>query len=223
MRLDIEAELGFVVGGSTAIGARVGVDEAADHVFGVVLLNDWTARDIQAWEYVPLGPFLGKSFSTSISAWVLPLEALRDARVALPGQDPEPLPYLRGASAAATYGLDIALRGAAERHPGLAARPTPRCTGRPPRCWPTSPSTAPACATVTCSAPARSAAPTPRPRGSLLELTWNGQEPLTLADGSTRTFLQDGDTVTITGWAPGPDGTRVGLGEVTGTIVPSRA
>ena len=107
VRLDIEAELGFVVGGATALGSRVGVDEADDHLFGVVLLNDWSARDIQAWEYVPLGPFLGKSFGTSISAWVLPMAALSEARVALPGQDPEPLPYLRGATDGATYGLDI--------------------------------------------------------------------------------------------------------------------
>ena len=97
IRLDIEAELGYVVGGATALGSRVSVDEAADHLFGVVVLNDWSARDIQAWEYVPLGPFLGKSFATSISAWVDPLEALAAARVPLPGQsDPQVLPYLRG-------------------------------------------------------------------------------------------------------------------------------
>src|SRR6478609_9504026 len=105
-RLDIEAELGFVVGGATPLGERVGVDEAADHLFGVVLLNDWSARDIQAWEYVPLGPFLGKSFATSISPWVVPLDALDAARIPLPRQDPEPLPYLKG-SGDSIFGLDI--------------------------------------------------------------------------------------------------------------------
>ena len=165
MRLDIEAELGFVVGGATAIGTRVGVDEADDHLFGVVLLNDWSARDIQAWEYVPLGPFLGKSFCTSISAWVLPMEALRDARVALPGQDPEPLPYLRGADDAATYGLDVHCEVRLNGTLDLDARTTRGCTGRPRRCWPTSASTAPACATATCSGRGPSAAPTPARAG----------------------------------------------------------
>ena len=100
-RLDIEAEVGFVVGGATDLGMPVPLSEAGDHLFGVVLLNDWSARDIQAWEYVPLGPFLGKSFATSISAWVTPMAALTDARVDLPGQEPEPLPYLRGPEARA--------------------------------------------------------------------------------------------------------------------------
>jgi fumarylacetoacetase len=219
VRLDIEAELGFVVGGATPIGTRVGVDEADDHLFGVVLLNDWSARDIQAWEYVPLGPFLGKSFCTSISAWVLPMEALHEARLALPGQDPEPLPYLRGADDAATYGLDIhcevRLNGTVVSRPDYAGM-----------YW--SPTQMLAHLSVN-GASLRDgdlfgsgtiSGADPGTRGSLLELSWNGQEPLSLADGSSRSFLQDGDTVTITGWAPGPDGGRVGLGEVTGTVVP---
>ena len=119
IRLDIEAELGYVVGGATALGSRVSVDEAADHLFGVVILNDWSARDIQAWEYVPLGPFLGKSFATSISAWVTPLEALAAARVPLPGQsDPEVLPYLRGDA----FGLDVHVEVEPQRHGRLAPR-----------------------------------------------------------------------------------------------------
>jgi fumarylacetoacetase len=105
-RLDIEAELGFVVGVGSALGCAVGVDDFAAHVFGVVLLNDWSARDIQAWEYVPLGPHLGKSFATSVSPWVVPLAALEEARVPLPGQDPRPLPYLRES---ASWGLDVDL------------------------------------------------------------------------------------------------------------------
>ena len=222
VRLDIEAELGFVVGGATPIGTRVGVDEADDHLFGVVLLNDWSARDIQAWEYVPLGPFLGKSFCTSISAWVLPLEALHGARVALPGQDPEPLPYLRGADDAATYGLDIhcevRLNDTLISTPDYAAM-----------YW--SPAQMLAHLSVNGAslrngdlfASGTISGSDPGTRGSLLELTWNGQEPLSLADGSSRSFLQDGDTVIITGWAPGPDGGRVALGEVSGTIMPGSA
>jgi fumarylacetoacetase len=221
MRLDIEAELGFVVGGATSIGSRVGVDEADDHLFGVVLLNDWSARDIQAWEYVPLGPFLGKSFCTSISAWVLPMEALHDARVALPGQDPEPLPYLRGADDAATYGLDVhcevRLNGTLISTPdyaGMYWSPTQMLAHLSVNGASLRDGDLFGSGTISGSDAGT--------RGSLLELTWNGQEPLRLADGSSRSFLQDGDTVTITGWAPGPDGGRVALGEVTGTVVPGR-
>jgi fumarylacetoacetase len=221
VRLDIEAELGFVVGGATPIGTRVGVDEADDHLFGVVLLNDWSARDIQAWEYVPLGPFLGKSFCTSVSAWVLPMEALHDARVALPGQDPEPLPYLRGADDAATYGLDVhcevRLNGTLISTPdyaGMYWSPTQMLAHLSVNGASLRDGDLFGSGTISGSDAGT--------RGSLLELTWNGQEPLRLADGSSRSFLQDGDTVTITGWAPGPDGGRVALGEVTGTVVPGR-
>ena len=219
VRLDIEAELGFVVGGATPIGTRVGVDEADDHLFGVVLLNDWSARDIQAWEYVPLGPFLGKSFGTSISAWVLPMAALSEARVPLPGQDPEPLPYLRGADDAATYGLDVhcevRLNGTLISTPdyaGMYWSPTQMLAHLSVNGASLRDGDLFGSGTISGSDAGT--------RGSLLELTWNGQEPLRLTDGSSRSFLQDGDTVTITGWAPGPDGGRVALGEVTGTVVP---
>ena len=222
VRLDIEAELGFVVGGATDLGSRVGVDEADDHLFGVVLLNDWSARDIQAWEYVPLGPFLGKSFGTSISAWVLPMAALSEARVALPGQDPEPLPYLRGTTDGATYGLDVhcevRLNGTLVSSPHYADlywSPTQMLAHLSVNGASLRDGDLFGSGTISGS--------DPRTRGSLLELTWNGQEPLQLDDGTTRAFLQDGDTVTITGWAPGPDGTRVGLGEVSGTVVPGPA
>jgi fumarylacetoacetase len=218
IRLDIEAELGYVVGGATELGSRVTVDEAADHLFGVVILNDWSARDIQAWEYVPLGPFLGKSFATSISAWVTPLDALAHARVALPGQDePRTLPYLSGSA----FGLDIHLEVAI--NDTVVSRPE-----NSGMYW--SPAQMLAHLTVngaslrdgdlfgsgTISGPNRES------RGSLLELTWNGTEPLTLADGTTRGFLEDGDTVTITAWAPGADDARIDLGEVSGTIQPAR-
>ncbi|MCA0337593.1 MAG: fumarylacetoacetase [Actinobacteria bacterium] len=225
IRLDIEAELGFVVGGSpTTLGRPVSVGESDEHLFGVVLLNDWSARDIQAWEYVPLGPFLGKSFATSISPWVVTMEALRAARVALPGQDPEPLPYLRGEptadGATTAYGLDIDYD--VEWNGTLVSRP-------PYRTMYWSPAQMLAHMTVngatiapgdlfgsgTISGPERDQ------RGSFLELSWSGQEPVTLSDGSTRSFLEDGDTVTLRASAPGPDGSVIGLGECTGRIRPA--
>jgi len=218
IRLDIEAELGYVVGGATELGSRVSVDEAVDHLFGVVLLNDWSARDLQAWEYVPLGPFLGKSFATTVSAWVTPLEALDTARVPLPGQtDPQVLPYLRGDAFGLDVHVEVALNGT------VVSRPEHRVMY-----W--SPAQMLAHLTVngaslrdgdlfgsgTISGPEKGS------RGSLLELTWNGTDPLQLPDGSTRGFLEDGDTVTMTAWAPGPDGARIGIAEATGTIRPAR-
>lgn len=219
VKLDIEAELGFVVGGATEVGTPVGVEETPGHLFGVALFNDWSARDIQAWEYVPLGPFLGKSFGSSMAAWVTPLEALREARVPLPAQDPVPLDYLHG-SAEASYGLDIEME--VRINGTLVSRPPYRTMY-----W----SAAQMLAHLTVNGAAISdgdlfasgttSGPEPKTRGSLLELTWNGAEPIALEDGSTRTFLEDGDTVTITGSAPGPGGTRIGLAEVTGTVRPS--
>ena len=217
IRLDIEAELGYVVGGATPLGSRVSVDEAADHLFGVVILNDWSARDLQAWEYVPLGPFLGKSFATSISAWVTPLEALEAAHVALPGQaEPPVLPYLEGNAFGLDVHLEVSINGTVVSRPEHSGM-----------YW--SPAQMLAHMTVN-GASLRNgdlfgsgtiSGPTRETRGSLLELTWNGTEPLTLSDGSTRGFLEDGDTVTMTAWAPGRDGARIGLGEVTGTIRPA--
>ena len=133
VRLDIEAELGFVVGGGTRLGEPVTLADADEHLFGVVLLNDWSARDLQAWEYVPLGPFLGKSFATSISPWVVTTEALRAARVPLPGQDPQPLPYLR-ASRPTTAPARPTGSTCTSRSTGTArssrARSSATCTGR---------------------------------------------------------------------------------------------
>jgi fumarylacetoacetase len=216
-RLDIEAEVGFVVGMPSRLGMPLSVDDLASHVFGVVLVNDWSARDIQAWEYVPLGPFLGKSFATSISPWVVPLEALDASWTPAPARDPEPLPYLRGRS---DRGLDLALEVHLNGH--VVSRPpfatmywTPAqqlahltVNGATVR-------TGDLFASGTVSGPDRAQ------RGSLLELTWNATEPLALPDGTTRTFLEDGDTVTISGTAPGAGGGRVSLGAVTGVIVPS--
>ncbi|PYC85824.1 fumarylacetoacetase [Streptomyces tateyamensis] len=213
-RLDIEAELGFVVGAGSALGEPVAVDDFAQHVFGVVLLNDWSARDVQAWEYVPLGPFLGKSFATSISPWVVPLAALAAARTATPVQDPPPLPYLVEKE---PWGLDLVLE--VELNGQLVSRPP--YAGM---YW--SPAQMLAHTTVN-GASLRTgdlygsgtvSGDEPDQRGSLIELTWNGRDPIALADGTSRTFLQDGDTVRITASAPGADGVRIGFGEVSGTV-----
>lgn len=216
-RLDIEAEVGFVVGIPTPPGHRVRTVDFAEHVFGVVLVNDWSARDIQAWEYVPLGPFLGKSFATSVSPWVLPLDALTAARVEPPVQEPPVLPYLERAEAwALDLTLEIALNGTVISRPpfrGLYWTPDQQLahlTGNG-----ASLRIGDLYASGTVSGPA------PDQRGSLLELTWNGTQPLRLPDGSTRAFLADGDTVTISATAPGPAGTRLGCGAVTGTIKPA--
>jgi fumarylacetoacetase len=212
-RLDIEAEVGFVVGGATNRGEPVPVAGFADHVFGVTLLNDWSARDIQAWEYVPLGPFLGKSFATSVSGWVTPLEALAAARVDLPGQDPEPMEYLR-VDEPAGYDIDIevVLNGETVSRPPyssmywspaqmLAHLTVNGASLRPGDLF----------ASGTVSGPDR------EQRGSLLELSWGGREPF----GDGRTFLEDGDTVTLRATAPGANGGRIALGDVTGTITPA--
>ena len=217
--LDIEAELGFIVGGSTELGTRVGIEDAADHLFGVALFNDWSARDIQAWEYVPLGPFLGKSFGSSLGAWVVPMEALAAAKIPLPQQVPEPLPYLRG-SGKSLFGLDVNLEVringtlvSSPTYAGMYWSPTQMLAHMTANGASLRDGDLFASGTISGTQE--------NTRGSLIELTWNGQEPLTLDDGSTRTFLQDGDTVTITGWARGADGARIGLGEVVGTITPA--
>ncbi|MEV0717040.1 fumarylacetoacetase [Asanoa sp. NPDC050611] len=218
-RLDIEAEVGFVVGAPSALGTPVPVDGFADHVFGIVLVNDWSARDLQAWEYRPLGPFLAKSFATSVSPWVVPLDALADAWVPAPEQDPPVLPYLRDIP---HLGLDLRLEvdwnGTVVSRPPFAgmywtpAQQLAHLTvnGAAVR-------TGDLFASGTVSGPARAET------GSFLELTWGGAEPVALDDGTKRTFLEDGDTVTITATAPGPDGVTVGLGTVRGTIVPAGA
>jgi fumarylacetoacetase len=215
-RLDLEAEVGFVVGAGSRPGTAVPVAGFGAHVFGACLVNDWSARDIQAWESVPLGPFLGKSFGTSVSAWITPLEALGHAWIAPPPRDPAPLPYLD--DTATPSGLDLALQvslnGETLTRPSFAtmywtpAQMLAHLTSggaalRPGDLF----------ASGTVSGPRR------EERGCLLELTWNGTEPVTLADGSSRAFLHDGDEVVITAATPGPCG-RIALGEVRGRIMP---
>lgn len=218
VRLDIEAEVGFVVGVPSRQGRPVALGDFREHVFGLCLLNDWSARDIQAWEYVPLGPFLGKSFATSVSAWITPLEALEHARVAPPERTHPLLPYLDDTASGVEPGgydlrISVAVNGHVVSEPPFstmywtAAQQLTHMTvnGASLR-------TGDLYGSGTVSGPAEDQ------RGSLLELTWNGRDPLELPDGK-RAFLLDGDVVTLSAWAPGPDGRRVGLGEVTGRVV----
>jgi fumarylacetoacetase len=218
LRLDIEAELGFVVGVPSRLGERVPADALAEHVFGVVLLNDWSARDIQAWEYQPLGPFLGKSFATSIAGWVTPLDALAAARLPAPTQDPPVLPYLAETE---RVGYDIRMR--VEWNGSTVSRPpfaglywTPAQQLAHLTVNGASLRTGDLYASGTVSGPERAET------GSFLELTWGGAEPVTLDDGAVRRFLEDGDLVTISATAPGAGGKMIMLGEVSGRICPAR-
>ncbi|GAA0233004.1 fumarylacetoacetase [Cryptosporangium japonicum] len=216
-RLDIEAEVGFVVGAPAS--GPVAVGDFAAHVFGVCVVNDWSARDLQAWEYVPLGPFLGKSFATSVSPWVVPLAALEAARVDPPARDVEVLPYLDDTKA--RWGLDlrltVSLNGVEVSNP-----PFRHLYWTAPQQLAHLTVNGATLRTGDLFASGTVSGAEPDERGSLLELAWNGETPLRLPDGSTRTFLEDGDTVTISATAPAIDGTRLSLGEVTATIEPAR-
>ncbi|ARX85680.1 MULTISPECIES: fumarylacetoacetase [Streptomyces] len=222
-KLDIEAEVGFVVGAPSTLGTPVPLTDFREHVFGLCLLNDWSARDLQAWEYVPLGPFLGKSFATSVSAWITPLEALDAARVAPPARTEPLLPY-----------LDDSAESVADEPGGYDLRITVSLNGHvisePPFStvyWTAAQQlthmtvNGASLRTGDLYGSGTVSGPSPEQFGSLIELTWNGRDPLELPDGK-RTFLEDGDVVTMTAWAPGPGGTRVGLGEVTGRIAATR-
>ncbi len=216
-RLDFEAEVGFVIGAGSPLGVPVPTSEFADHVFGAFLVNDWSARDIQSWETVPLGPFLAKSFATSISPWVVPLEALAPAQVRPPPQDPQPLPYLAGPGQAGfDLALEVRLNGQAVSRPPFATMYwTPAQMLAHMTVNGASTRTGDFYASGTVSGPDRDQ------RGCLIELSWGGAEPLKLPDGSVRSFLEDGDEVTITATAPAADGGRIGFGEVTGRILPA--
>jgi fumarylacetoacetase len=219
LRLDFEAEVGFVAGVPSRHGEPVPVDDFERHVFGACLVNDWSARDIQAFETVPLGPFLGKAFATSVSPWIVPLDALAAARTAPPPRDLVPPPYLR--DGARPWGLDLSLEIRINGH--LVGRPpfatmywTPAqllahltCGGAPLR-------TGDLFASGTVSGPGRDQL------GCLLELTRDGTEPIVLADGTRRAFLDDGDEVVISATAPGRGGAVVGFGEVRGRVAAAR-
>ena len=221
-QLDFELELGFFIGPGNLLGEPVPLERAEEQIFGLVLLNDWSARDIQAWEAQPLGPFLAKNFCTAISPWVVPLEALEPFRIPGPTQAPEPLPYLRqSAPAAFDLRLEVLLQTATMEAPTRIAASNARhlywsmaqqlahhtvggCNLRPGDLL----------ASGTISGPER------EERGCMLELAWRGTEPVALPNGEQRAWLEDGDQLTLTGWGQG-DGYRVGFGEVTGQVLPA--
>lgn len=213
-RLDIEAEMGFVVG--VPSDGPISPDQFSEHVFGAIVVNDWSARDIQAWEYVPLGPNLGKSFATSISPWVVPLLALEQARVSTPVQDPEPLEYLRESrSWALDIDLTVSWNGYVVSHPPYSAMYwSPAQMLAHETVNGASSRTGDLFASGTISGPEKNQ------RGAFIELTWGGAEPVTLGS-ETRTFLEDGDDVVIAASAPGPNGSRIGFGDVRGRIEPA--
>ena len=211
-RLDFELEVGFVVGPGNPDGAPIPTGEAESHIFGLLLVNDWSARDVQAWEYVPLGPFLGKSFATTVSPWVVPLAALEPYRLPPPPQEPEAMPHLRTTGPTAVdLRLTAAVNGTVVTRTRFAgmywtmAQQIAHLTSNGTVVRPGD-----LCASGTVSGP------DPGSQGCLLELSWNGTRPITLDDGSTRTFLEDGDTVVMTAAAG-----DIGFGECAGTVVPA--
>ncbi|HEX7045195.1 MAG TPA: fumarylacetoacetase [Burkholderiales bacterium] len=219
-RLDFELEVGFIVGLENRLGEPVPVERAEEHIFGLLLVNDWSARDIQRWEAAPLGPFNAKIFATSVSPWIVTLDALAPFRTEGPRQDPEPLPYLRQ-SGKTTFDIELEVALAVGGVPHTICRSNFRYLY-----WSMAQQlahhTVGGCNTRIgdLMASGTVSGPTPDSYGSLLELAWNGQKPLVLGDGIERTFLEDGDEVIMTGWCQG-DGYRVGFGEVRGKIVPA--
>jgi fumarylacetoacetase len=220
--LDYELEMAFLIGPGNSLGKPISIDRAADHIFGLVLMNDWSARDIQAWEYQPLGPFLAKNFATSISPWVVTLEALEPFRKPLPPQHPQPLPYLRAKN---DFTFDIQLEAQLQTSSMNAPHVITR-TNFQNLYWSISQQLAHH--TVNgCNlepgdllASGTISGPTEESRGCMLELTWRGANPLKLPNGEIRKWLEDGDRLTITGWCQGDD-YRVGFGEVSGRILPA--
>lgn len=228
LMLDFELEVGFVTGGGPALGHPIAVDDAEGHIFGLVLVNDWSARDIQSWEYQPLGPFLAKSFATSVSPWVVPLDALRPFRIDGPVQVPTPLPYLR---APEPRGLDLALE-VTLRTAAMAADGLPPAvissTSFSDMYWSMSQQLAhltvngasirpgDLCASGTVSGSKDGS------EGSLMELTWRGTRPLSLPNGEQRSFLEDGDEVVLLGRCVGPGSPVVDFGHVVGVVEPAR-
>ena len=220
--LDFELEMGFFVGPGNELGDPVPISDAEEHIFGLVLVNDWSARDIQKWEYVPLGPFLGKSFATTISPWIVTLDALEPFRCDGPDQSPPPLPYLNG-QIANTFDieLEVAIQGSSMDAPFTVCRSNFRNLY-----W--SMSQQLAHHTVNgCNlrsgdliASGTISGPDPSSYGSMLELSWRGTKPLTLTHGESRSFINDNDTVVVKGWAQG-QGYRVGFGEASGKVLAS--
>lgn len=223
-RLDIELEMGFVTGPGNRLGEPIPASDAAEHIFGLVLVNDWSARDIQAWEYQPLGPFLGKSFATTVSPWIVTLDALEPFRVEGPEQDPTPLEYLRiGEPWAYAIRLAVDLQTQGMRERGTPPEAISHTTFRD-MYWNVAQQLAHATANGAITRPGDLFASgtisgsEPHTQGSLIELSWNGERPISLQDGETRTFLEDGDEVTLRGWCERPGARRIGFGSARGRI-----
>ncbi len=220
--LDFEMEMAFVTRTGKGLGEHISVEEAEDYIFGLALFNDWSARDIQKWEYVPLGPFLAKNFASSISPWIVTMDALEPFRTAGPAQDPEPLPYLKfSGDRSFDISLEVTIRPQAEKETTvcktnfkhlywnmaqqLAHHTVNGCNVR----------------SGDLMASGTISGPTPDGYGSMLEITWRGTKPVKMSDGSERKFIQDGDTVIMRGHSE-RDGVRIGFGEVSGTVLHAR-
>ena len=231
-RMDIELEMGVFIGRANALGEPVPMTEAEDHIFGLVLFNDWSARDIQPWEYQPLGPFLSKNFASTISPWIVTMEALAPFRATFshPAEDPQPLPYLSSADNSAQGGLDIHLEALIETPKMRDAKAAPaRFTQTNYRhaYWTAAQMvahhTVNGCnlqpgdllGTGTLSGPTLDQA------CALIELTTGGKNPIQLPNGESRTWLEDGDTIILRGWCEKPGATRIGFGECVGTVLPA--
>ncbi len=225
-RLDYELELGAWLGPGNSKGEPIPAASAEDHLFGVCLLNDWSARDIQAWEYQPLGPFLAKNFATTVSPWIITMEALEPFRCEPPRRaegDPEPLAHLRtGGRDAYSITLEVWLKTARMTEPMRLSRSNfasmywtlaQMVTHHASNGCPLRPGDLIGSGTVS--------GPEKQNRGCLMELTWRGSEPLELPDGETRRFLEDGDEVILRGWAEAPGAVRIGLGECRGVVLPA--
>ena len=221
-KLDFELETAFIIGTGNALGEPISVANAEDHIFGMVLMNDWSARDIQQWEYVPLGPFNAKTFGTSISPWIVTMEALEPFRLAGPSQEPTPLPYLQQTGVnKVNMELHVAIK------PGNAKEATTISrTNFKYMYWSMAQQLAHHTVSGCNTQPGdlmgsgTISGATPDSLGSLLELSWNGKNPITLNDGTTRTFIQDGDEVIMTGWSQ-RDEYRIGFGDVSGAVIAS--
>jgi fumarylacetoacetase len=230
-RLDHELELGFLIGAGNALGEPIGIDDAEDHLFGVTLFNDWSARDIQSWEYQPLGPFLAKNFASTVSPWVITMEALAPFRAPFtrPDGDPQPLPYLDGAANRAAGALDIRLevrlQTAAMREAGLPPVSISRSNAAEAAYWTAAQlvahHTVNGCNLQSGDLLGSGTLSGPRPgeAGSLLELSAAGKQPITLPNGERRSFLEDGDTLTLAGHCERAGARRIGLGLCSGTVL----
>ncbi|MGP5656402.1 fumarylacetoacetase [Psychrobacter celer] len=222
-RLDFELETAFVVGKGNQLGQPIAVDEAFEHIFGMVLLNDWSARDIQKWEYVPLGPFNAKTFASEVSPWIVTMEALAPFKTSCPTQEPKPLAYLNETATDTSFDINLSV----ELLPENAESATVVCeTNFKYMYWSMAQQlthhTITGC-TVEVGDMMGSgtiSGPTPDAYGSMLEIAWNATKPVTLAGGETRSFIEDGDTVIMKGYSE-KDGVRVGFGEVRGKVLPA--